>query len=185
MTEQQMIDLAVELGFANAAVMDTKDLQFVPSFRPLCQENLCGKYGVNYACPPDCGTVEEMQARIQRWPRALVMQTMWDIEDPMDEGQTRPAKGQHNKMTRRLIDRTGRPGLMVGAGGCSLCSPCAITEGKPCRFPDKQYSCMSAYCVFVQEMADSCGMEYDCGPGVVAFFSMFCFDPENPPTARQ
>ena len=82
-------------------------------------------------------------------------------------------------MTRQLIDRADRPGLMVGAGGCSLCSPCAIVEGEPCRFPDKRYSCMSAYCVFVQEMAEACGMEYDCGPGVVAFFSMFCFDPRQ------
>ena len=123
MTEQQMLDLAVGLGFANAAAMDTKDLIFMPSFRPLCAENLCGKYGVNYACPPDCGTVEEMAARVRRWPRALVMQTMWDIEDPMDEAQTKPAKGTHNKMTRRLIDEAGMPGLMVGAGGCSLCSP--------------------------------------------------------------
>ena len=32
---QEMIDLALELGFANAAVMDTKDLIFMPSFRPL------------------------------------------------------------------------------------------------------------------------------------------------------
>ena len=104
---------------------------------------------------------------------------MWDIDDPMDEAQTKPAKGTHNRMTRELIDRADRPGLMVGSGGCSLCAPCAITEGKPCRFPDKRYSCMSAYCIFVQEMAAFCGMEYDCGPGVVAFFSMFCFDPEN------
>ena len=36
MKEQAMIDLALELGFANAAMMDTKDLIFMPSFRPLC-----------------------------------------------------------------------------------------------------------------------------------------------------
>ena len=49
MTEQQMLDLAVGLGFANAAAMDTKDLIFMPSFRPLCAENLCGKYpGLRY-----------------------------------------------------------------------------------------------------------------------------------------
>ena len=179
MNEQTLLERALALGFANAALVDTADITFMPSFRPLCQENLCGKYGVNYACPPDCGTVEEMAERIRRWPRALVMQTMWDIDDPLDEEQTRPAKGRHNKMTRRLIDRADRPGLMVGAGGCSLCSPCAIVEGEPCRFPDKRYSCMSAYCVFVQEMAEACGMEYDCGPGVVAFFSMFCFDPRQ------
>ncbi len=179
MTEQLLIHAAIELGFSNAAAMDTKDLIFVPSFRPLCEENLCGKFGVNYACPPDCGPVEEMKARILQWPRAVVLQTMWDIEDPMEESQTKPAKAKHNAMTRELIDKASVPGLMVGAGGCSLCSPCAIVEGKPCRFPGLRYSCMSAYCVFVKEMAEHCGMEYDCGPGVVAFFSMFCFQPEN------
>lgn len=179
MTEKEMLSLAVEMGFANAAAMDTKDLTFVPTFRPLCKENLCGKYGVNYACPPDCGTVEEMKAKILQWPRAIVLQTMWDIDDPLDEDQTKPAKGSHNKMTRKFIDQTGRPGLMVGSGGCSLCNPCALVSGEPCRFPDLRYSCMSAYCVFVQEMAEHCGMEYDCGPGVVAFFSMFCFQPDE------
>ena len=175
MTEEQLLEKALALGFANAALMDTKDLVFVPSFRPLCAENVCGKYGANYACPPDCGTVEEMRARVLRWPRALVMQSMWDIPNPMDEEETKPAKKHHNQLTRRLIDGSGMPGLMIGCGGCGLCSPCALTAGEPCRFPDKRYSCMSAYCIFVKEMAQKCGMEYDCGPGVVAFFSMFCF----------
>ena len=176
MKEHELLAQALELGFANAALIDTGDLIFVPAFRPLCQENLCGKYGVNYACPPDCGTVEEMRQSVLRWPRALVMQSMWDIEDPMDEAQTKPAKGRHNKLTRQLIDRAGAPGLMIGASGCSLCTPCALAEGLPCRFPDLRYSCMSAYCIFVKELAGLCGMEYDCGPGVVAFFSMYCFD---------
>ena len=179
MDEKKLLDRALEAGFANAALINTEDLVFIPAFRPLCEENLCGKYGVNYACPPDCGTVEEMAARIRRWPRAIVLQTMWDIDDPMDEAQTKPAKGTHNKMTQQLIDQAARPGLMVGAGGCSLCNPCAIVSGEPCRFPGKRYSCMSAYCVFVQDMAEHCGMEYDCGPGVVAFFSMFCFDSDD------
>ncbi len=175
MNEQSLLDHALALGFANAALTGTKDITFVPSFRPLCQENLCGKYGVNYSCPPDCGTVEEMRQRILRWPRALVMQTMWDIEDPMDEGRTKPAKARHNRLTRELMDWAGEPGLMVGASGCGLCTPCALAEGAPCRFPALQYSCMSAYCVFVKDLAEKCGMEYDCGPGVVAFFSMYCF----------
>ena len=63
MSEEQLLQEALALGFANAALMNTKDLVFMPSFRPLCAENVCGKYGVNYACPPDCGTVEEMKAR--------------------------------------------------------------------------------------------------------------------------
>ena len=65
MNEQEIIALAAELGFANATLVDTGSVTFLPSFRPLCEENVCGKYGVNYACPPDCGTVEEMAERIR------------------------------------------------------------------------------------------------------------------------
>ena len=74
------------------------------------------------------------------------------------------------------MDRAGLAGPMIGASGCSLCDPCAIVEGKPCRFPDKRFSCMSAYCVFVRDLAEKCGMDYDCGPSIVALFSMACFE---------
>ena len=175
MDEKKLLETALEMGFANAALIDTEELTFIPAFRPLCEENLCGKYGVNYACPPDCGTVEQMRRKVLRWRRALVMQTMWDIEDPLNNEEIKPAKAQHNRLTRQLIDWAGEPGLMIGASGCSLCTPCAITEGRPCRLPELRYSCMSAYCIFVKELAERCAMDYDCGPGVVAFFSMYCF----------
>ena len=51
MTDNQLIRYAVEEGFAAAAVIDTDKIPFDPSFRPYCEENLCGQYGVNYACP--------------------------------------------------------------------------------------------------------------------------------------
>lgn len=176
MDGKKLIELALALGFADAAVIDTRELVFVPAFRSLCEENQCGKYGVNYACPPDCGTVDEMKERVLHWRQALVMQTMWDIEDPLDSSQIKPAKAQHNQMTRRLIDQAEAPGLMIGVSGCSLCNPCAITEGKSCRFPKLCYSCMSAYCIFVKEMAERCHMDYECAPGITTFFSMYCFD---------
>ena len=49
MDEKRLLAKALELGFANAALVNTEDLVFIPSFRPLCEENLCGKYGVNYS----------------------------------------------------------------------------------------------------------------------------------------
>ena len=51
---------AILLGFSGAAVMDTIELVFVPEYRTFCEENLCGCYNVNPACPPESGTVEEM-----------------------------------------------------------------------------------------------------------------------------
>ena len=34
---------ALSMGFADAAIMDTKDLVFVPEYRQFCDDNLCGK----------------------------------------------------------------------------------------------------------------------------------------------
>ena len=60
MTAEQMVQYAYEEGFSAAAVVDTSDIVFDPSFRPYCEENLCGQYGANHSCPPDCGTPEEI-----------------------------------------------------------------------------------------------------------------------------
>ena len=179
MTWEEMTSMAAEEGFAAAVVTDTKDIPFDPSFRPLCAENLCGKYGANYSCPPDCGTPDEMRARIQAHRHALVLQTIWEIADYSDSKAIKAAKKEHNAATLRLLGRLRRadvPGFPVGASGCALCETCAITEKKPCRDPDLYYSCMSAYCIFVRRLAEQCGMEYDCGPGLLAFFGMCVFD---------
>lgn len=179
MTNEELIRLAEEAGFAAAAVVDTARIPFDASFRAYCAENLCGKYGVNYSCPPDCGTVEEMRRRILSKPRALVLQTIWEIEDLTDNKAIKEAKGGHNRQSlalmKQLRDR-GCQGFLVGASGCALCERCAIVDGAPCRFPDQQYSCMSAYCIFVKKLTDLCGIEYDCGPGLLAFFGMYVCD---------
>ena len=71
---------------------------------------------------------------------------------------------------------TGEFVSVIGSSGCSLCSPCAITEGKPCSFPDLQYSCMSAFCIYVKQLAEDCGMEYCCEKGRLALFGMYVCD---------
>ena len=62
------------------------------------------KYGVNYACPPDCGTTAEMEQKVKAYPQGLFLQTMWQIDDPMDNAAIKKAKGSHNQMVRQLID---------------------------------------------------------------------------------
>ena len=42
--------------FSAVALITMDEVVFEPSFRPYCEQNLCGKYGANYSCPPDCGT---------------------------------------------------------------------------------------------------------------------------------
>ena len=179
MNNDKMIQYAIEEGFSAAEVVDTGDIVFDPSFRPYCAENLCGQYGANYSCPPDCGSADAMKQKVLSHKKALVLQTMWEISDYSDTAAIKPAKAAHNAAEIRLVKRLraeGCDGFIVGASGCALCSPCAQTLGEPCRFPEYQYSCMSAYCIFVKKLADKCDMEYDCGDGLLAFFGMYVFD---------
>ena len=179
MDQTALIDLAVEEGFAAAAVIDTQQIPFDPMFRPFCAENLCGQYGVNHSCPPDCGTPEQMKARLLDKKQALVLDTIWQIEDLTDQAAIKEAKAGHNAAELRLVKRLrqqGINGVIVGASGCALCKPCRKAQGQPCIFPDLQYSCMSAYCIFVKKLADRCGLEYDCGQGLLAFFGLYAMD---------
>lgn len=179
MTVEQMIQAAISEGFSAAAVVDTADIVFDPAFRPYCAENLCGQYGANYTCPPDCGTPEEMRQRILTYKRAIVLQTKWDISDYTDSAAIRHAKTSHNAASIRLAKKLraeNHSGIIVGSSGCALCSPCAITKGEPCPHPDYCFSCMSAYCIYVKKLAELCSMEYTCSDGKLAFFGMYVFD---------
>lgn len=178
LNEEELIGRAMAEGFSAAALMDVRDIVIDPMFRPFCAENLCGNYGANYTCPPDCGTVEEMEAKLRGYGQALVLQTKWPITDYTDKRAIREAKAFHNGAMLRLIDemkRAGYDGLMAGASCCTLCESCAIGEGKPCRLPDRKWSCLSAYCVFVRKLAEACGMEYACADGSLAFFGLYAF----------
>lgn len=174
-----MVDAALQAGFAQAAVLPTAEIVFDPSFRPFCEENICGKYGVNYACPPDCGSPEEMKERVLHYSHALVVESSWNIPDWRDAAAVKAGKRSHNEWQLQLKQQFtawGHPGLMAGASGCSLCPTCAIVEGQPCRDPERKYSCLSAYCIYVKALADRCGMNYEYKEGRLSFYGIYAFD---------
>lgn len=179
MTKDQIVDVAIEEGFSCASVIDTSSIVFDGSFRSYCKENLCGQFGANHSCPPHCGTPEEMRQKILKYNRALVLQTVWHVPDFQDHALIESAKQSHRDYSFNVIERLERQGLhgiMAGASYCSLCTPCELKAGRPCRYPQKQYSCMSAYCVYVKGLAEKCGMVYDGKDGTLPLFSLYVFD---------
>lgn len=176
MTDQALIQAALDEGFAAAALIDTAQIPFEPAFRDFCKENLCGKYGVNYACPPACGEPEAMQRRVQALPRALVLQSIWPLAELCDSAGARRAKGVHNAASARLRSRLqaqGVDGFLIGASNCTLCDPCAIVSGKPCPHEELRFSCMSAYCIYVRLLAERCALPYDAVDGKLPLFGMY------------
>ena len=179
MTDCQLREAALAEGFAAAAVVYTEEIPFDSGFRIYCEENLCGQYGKNHSCPPDCGSCEQMRGRVTAFRRALVLQTNWEIPDLTDSVAIRRAKSGHNQASLSLAQKLRQvevPGFVVGASGCALCQPCAAAEGLPCRYPKLQYSCMSSYCIHVSALCAQCGLIYDLGPGRVAFFGLYVCD---------
>lgn len=174
MTDQEMLALAREMGFS-AALTEITNVPTDPSFRQYCRENLCGQYGVNYGCPPDCGTPEELRQTLLKHSRALVLQTAWPISDDSDRAAVARAKARHNSAQTELMDRLAREGhrgTVVGSSGCTVCETCACAQGKPCIFPARRYACMSAYCVFVMGLARVCDLRYDGQDGMLRLFGM-------------
>ena len=177
MQDADVLKLAEQMGF-QASFVDTADVVQERSFRKFCEDNLCGKYNANYSCPPDCGTVEQVQQRLRAGRRALVLQTIWHIGSYENKQGILDSKKNHNAAILRFTDalrKAGLDGFCLGYGGCTLCDPCKRVENLPCAHPDKKISCMSAYCVDVAKLADKCGLEFAWVPEKLFLFGMFVF----------
>lgn len=169
------MDCAKKAGFTAAKVIDTDQITFDHGFLKYCEENLCGNYGANYSCPPNCGNPQEMQDRIMRFKHALVLQTVSDIADYKDSAAIWNAKLKHNAAMLELIGLMTVPALMCGASNCTLCDVCLARRGEPCAFPDKRWSCLSAYCINVSRLAEACGMDYSWNEGKLSLYGLIAW----------
>jgi predicted metal-binding protein len=159
------VEIGKQMGFSNAAFMKVSDLVVVPGYRKYCEQNRCGCYGVLEACPPKSGSVEEMVGTMQSYKSALILQTVVAMADINDTMEQKNAKRQHNALTEQLMEYMHQDGikdvLMIGAG------------------PWKTNSCMSAYCVDAQKMADAVGMKCWEKDGKARFFSLLLIESDT------
>ena len=177
MTDRDLLEIAKEAGFL-AVLVPTEKIVVDSKFRPFCEENLCGNYNANYACPPDCGTVGEVRQRLMAEDWALVLQTIWDIGSYENQKGILNAKKAHNAAIIQLTEKlrqAGFHGFCLGYGGCPLCNPCKRIENQPCAHPDRRISCMCAYCIDVAKLAEKCGLECAWTPEKLYLFGMFAF----------
>ena len=97
-----------------------------------------------------------MMAQALKYEKTLVLQT---IQTP--EMEYKKAKHSHNQLTEQLAEQmkaAGMTDLLIMSAG-----------------PYKHHSCMSAYCVDAQEMADAVGMICWGHDGKIRYFSQILF----------
>lgn len=170
---------AAEYGFT-AAWVPVSEIPTNPEYLKFCAENRCGCYGANHSCPPDCGTPEQMRARLESASAALVLQSQWNVPG-YGTPEVLSSKAEHGAAVRRFRDALRRQGynvFAVGYGPCSVCKPCKRKSGEPCPLPEQRVSCMSAYCVDVAELSRRCALPFEWNPQHLYLFGMIMFTEE-------
>lgn len=178
MTLESIVENCRKNGAYKAFLIDVDKIPFDENLRSYCESNACGKYGKNYACPPNVGDVESVIAEAKSHTKALVFQTVNKLEDSYDFEGMAAAVVNHTKVANSInkeIEKHYSDYLQLTAGGCTVCPVCALVENKPCRFPDKAVSSVEAYCMNVSSLAALCNMNYINGKDTVTYFGAFLF----------
>ena len=174
--KEKIAKQAEKFGFT-AVWFPVSEIPTNPEYLKYCEVNRCGNYRANYACPPDCGTPDEMRARLQSASAALVIQSQWSVPG-YGTPEVLSSKAEHGAAVRRFRDALRKEGydvFAVGYGPCSVCKPCKRKSGDPCPLPDQRVSCMSAYCVDVAALAARCALPFEWNPQRLYLFGMIMF----------
>ncbi|MDD6175156.1 MAG: DUF2284 domain-containing protein [Firmicutes bacterium] len=174
-----LIEHACDLGAYRAGVVSVKDIHLDRYFRSVCESNGCGNYGRCWMCPPDAGDIDELMARVRTYDKALVYQTVSELEDSYDFEGMMEAAERHNVLAQKIAGYFallpfGKK-LHLGVGGCHICKVCAKKTNEPCRHPELAMPSLETYGINVSELAASAGMKYINGTNTVTYFSAMLF----------
>ena len=172
---EELIAQGKACGFTHVARLDPATIELREEVRAMCASDKCHMYGKNWSCPPGCGTLDELRARISRYREGILVQTVGELEDSLDGEGMMEAEEQHKAHFAALHDLLLKryPDLLaVGAGACTRCKTCSYPDA-PCRFPDRMTSSMEALGMLVLEVCKNNGLNYYYGPNSIAYTSCF------------
>jgi predicted metal-binding protein len=183
MLNQKMIDDVKNLGISAAAYFDVADSEFKfdVRFRELCENNTCGSYGRNYMCPPAIGTFEECAREVLNYKHALIIETIYPLEDSFDYEGMRDGGEVHSENVNKVWDyiKNNKDNMkyeklkILGAGGCRVCPKCGMIDNVPCRFPEKAISSIEGHSVDVAHLTESHGLKYINGENTVTYVALY------------
>lgn len=171
MSISELTSLAEQIGFSHIGPLNMAALVPLPEVRAMCAANRCGAYGRSWSCPPACGTLEELGARLRRYRRGILVQSTAAMEDEFDLEAIRAGESLHKarfdtlaRQTRQLFPDC----LPLAAGSCTRCRKCTYPD-RPCRFPDRVFPSMEACGLLVSDVCRQSGLPYYYGPKTITY----------------
>ena len=177
---EELLDFTLKSGATRAKIIDAEAIPFDREYRKACEQNRCGNYGTNYMCPPDIGDIDELISKAKGFKNGLVFQLVSQLEDSFDFEGMMEGHDKFNALTRRIFNEAKSlkvsEYLLLGAGKCTICEKCAALDKEPCRNPDRAYSALECYGVYVAGMLNKNGMPYNNGEATVSYAGIVLYN---------
>lgn len=168
-----VVRLAGEIGFSQAAPLAMDSLIVRDEVREMCAADRCKSYGKSWSCPPAAGLLSEAGRRMAKYSGGVIVQTTGETGGDFDMQGIREISARHKKNFDTLVRqvRMMHPECMpMGAGTCTRCHKCTYPD-RPCRYPDRMYPSMEAYGLLVSDVCRRSGLEYNYGDRTMTFTS--------------
>jgi len=146
--------------------------------RKLCEENLCGAYGVTWGCPPGVGTENECLQRMKCFSNAAVLMKRYENIDLSERDIIKKYAAEFQDMSRRfsnVLRKDGYKVLPLSDGGCSYCGECSYPDG-PCRFPDQLVPSISSYGISMEEYMGSQNIDFEFAEGTMTLYAIILYN---------
>ena len=174
----EILQKAKDCGFTAAAKLDISTLEFLPEVREMCAADKCNMYGKSWACPPACGTLDEMAEKVKGYHEGILVQTVGQLEDSLDwEAMQETSEAQAKNfaaLEQELVK--DYPNLWaMGTGTCTKCKKCTYPDA-PCRFPDQVFASMEACGLYVSKVCTDNGLPYNYGPNTLAYTACYLLE---------
>ncbi|MBB3696525.1 DUF2284 domain-containing protein [Flammeovirga yaeyamensis] len=174
--EKEILNKCLQYGATKAAIVSVDKITFDEKLRAYCEVDKCGHFGKNYACPPLVGNVNEVIAEAKSYKKALVYQTISDLEHSLDRKGMLNGMRYHDKVANKInkeIEQHFDKHLDLRAGPCTVCKECTAVINEACKHPEKKRASLEAYSINVSLLAKECNMDYEYNERLVTYFGAF------------
>ena len=146
--------------------------------RDLCAQNLCGEYGVTWACPPGVGSDRDCLKDIKSFSKAAVIIKKYEDVDLKDRAATGKLAVEFQDTCRRfgnMLRKNGYRVLPLSDGGCKYCKKCSYPE-EPCKFPDQKMASVSSYGIEMEEYMKKQNIDFKFSDDSMTLYGLILYD---------
>ncbi|MFC1991110.1 DUF2284 domain-containing protein [Chloroflexota bacterium] len=170
---------AIKLGIETCLEFNPELLVPEQRIRDFCSENRCGNYDNNYMCPPNNGSLAEIEERLKGFQKGVLLQYSKPVNVRNDRKGVEQSKIDFHNKVLQLEGFLKGEGIeriwgMMG-GSCALCEVCKAESGEPCPYPDRARTSLESMAIDVLSLLRKFGLDNGFYPDKITWTGCILF----------